>query len=480
MVETQVKDVHHDFEAQPPEQQVKRLYGLRPDENAPTQDVRYEKMYLGVVAKRLDSTIDVGFSVHDGTYNMDYAWHSIPVKHSAAEELSDYVIARLRKYEAEQRYKFLGAGLTDGTLEICPCLAARMWAELDIVTLVFRPDYTQPTYALQYDADVDEQADSMARKCVIRFGPNNQPRLSIGLRNEVDVDVGGEAMLATIGQYEKSVGPRTWQAIQHYISGLKRDQIRIAFFNSTPQGGGVALMRHALVRFARLAGVHMQWFVPKPKPEVFRITKTNHNILQGVASPEECLSDDQAETIRAWTEVNAQRFWLSKRGPLRAVKDGGAHIVIVDDPQMPYICKLAKEADPDRPVIFRSHIQIRADLVDNEPDSPTAKVFDWLWSYAKYADLFVAHPVKAFVPAKVSKEKVLYLPATTDWLDGLNKELSVQDSIFYMSEYNNHCIESKQPQLAFPARDYIVQIARFDPAKGIDTVVRAYGELRRN
>lgn len=67
-----------------------------------------------------------------------------------------------------------------------------------------------------------------------------------------------------------------------------------------------------------------------------------------------------------------------------------------------------------------------------------------------------------------------------DWLDGLNKELTVQDSIFYMDEYNQECEQGGQPPIAFPARDYIVQIARFDPSKGIDTVVRAYGELRNN
>lgn len=67
-----------------------------------------------------------------------------------------------------------------------------------------------------------------------------------------------------------------------------------------------------------------------------------------------------------------------------------------------------------------------------------------------------------------------------DWLDGLNKELTVQDSIFYMDEYNQECEQGGQPPIAFPARDYIVQIARFDPSKGIDTVVKAYGELRNN
>jgi len=34
-------------------------------------------------------------------------------------------------------------------------------------------------------------------------------------------------------------------------------------------------------------------------------------------------------------------------------------------------------------------------------------------------------------------------------------------------------------KLAYPARDYIVQVARFDPSKGIPTVIDTYAKLRR-
>lgn len=45
-----------------------------------------------------------------------------------------------------------------------------------------------------------------------------------------------------------------------YAEKLRRNKTRIAFFSSTPQGGGVALMRHALVRFARQIGVDVSWY----------------------------------------------------------------------------------------------------------------------------------------------------------------------------------------------------------------------------
>ena len=45
-----------------------------------------------------------------------------------------------------------------------------------------------------------------------------------------------------------------------FAKKLRGNKIKVAFFSSTPQGGGVALMRHALVRFARLMGVDLTWY----------------------------------------------------------------------------------------------------------------------------------------------------------------------------------------------------------------------------
>lgn len=244
----------------------------------------------------------------------------------------------------------------------------------------------------------------------------------VGYQNAVEVDVDGHAQLTWLGSYQHSVGERTWDAALHYIQSLRDRKVKIAFFNSTPQGGGVALMRHALVRFFRIMGVDCTWYVPKPKPEVFRITKTNHNILQGVAAPEERLTEHRKQILQDWCYQNARRFWLCEGGPLRPRSEGGADIVIVDDPQMPDLVLLAKESDPDRPVIFRSHIQIRSDLADVE-GTPTNEVWEWMWKKVQRADLFISHPVRRFVPKDVDVKKVGYMPATTDWMDGLNKDM---------------------------------------------------------
>jgi hypothetical protein len=207
-------------------------------------------------------------------------------------------------------------------------------------------------------------------------------------------------------------------------------------------------------------------YVPRPKPEVFRITKNNHNILQGVETTGKTLEPDEVRILDEWCEQNAHRYWTKKGGPLAARSLGGADVIIIDDPQMPKLVDIAKQNDPERPVIYRSHIQVRADLADQE-GTPTAGVWNWVWSHVQKCDVFVSHPVPDFVPKIVTREKVGYMPATTDWLDGLNKHMSDWDSQYYMHEFNVELLKrGARARLAYPDRKYIVQIARFDPAKG--------------
>lgn len=81
---------------------------------------------------------------------------------------------------------------------------------------------------------------------------------------------------------------------------------------------------------------------------------------------------------------------------------------------MPGLIPLIKEITPDRPVLFRSHIQIRSDLCDT-PGTHQENAWSFLWERIKGADMFISHPIPAFVPKTVPREKVAYLPATTDW-----------------------------------------------------------------
>lgn len=115
---------------------------------------------------------------------------------------------------------------------------------------------------------------------------------------------------------------------------------------------------------------------------------------------------------------------------------------------MPGLIPLIKKITPNRPVLYRSHIQIRSDLVAIE-GSPQADIWSFLWGNIQHADMFISHPIPKFVPLNVPREKVVYLPATTDWLDGLNKPMNKWDTGYYGHIYNMQCHSQRMYVLSY-------------------------------
>jgi hypothetical protein len=91
------------------------------------------------------------------------------------------------------------------------------------------------------------------------FGPENIPLLQVGFLGLVEVDTAFHVRLTDLDDYKTTVRPGTWNAVEHWASDLKKRNVKIAFFSATPQGGGVALMRHAMVRFSYALGTDMKW-----------------------------------------------------------------------------------------------------------------------------------------------------------------------------------------------------------------------------
>lgn len=81
---------------------------------------------------------------------------------------------------------------------------------------------------------------------------------------------------------------------------------------------------------------------------------------------------------------------------------------------MPGLIPLIKKVRPDLPVIYRSHIEIRSDLV-HVKGSAQEEVWQYLWNNIQHADLFISHPVNKFVPDDVPLNKLTLLGAATDW-----------------------------------------------------------------
>lgn len=86
------------------------------------------------------------------------------------------------------------------------------------------------------------------------FAPDGQLRLDIGLHNSVRPDLGGRAACVTLQQYKDGVSQETNRLAGTYAKIVKKRNKSTAFFSATPRGGGVALMRHALLRYFDLQG----------------------------------------------------------------------------------------------------------------------------------------------------------------------------------------------------------------------------------
>ncbi|CAH1756724.1 8531_t:CDS:10 [Entrophospora sp. SA101] len=394
-------------------------------------------------------------SIHDGYYTVDFESSSVDVsKYKTDQEkingAVDVILGNIALYVKTQKFKVQAIGLgaylknQDGNdikklLFTSPSLASRIWLELDALPFIVHTK----------GRTVDERASSAVRKTVVWMSPltpGSIPRISVGYRHEVEVDLNGMIKLVDLLHYEKTVCPETWRVINTIANELRAKNTYISFFNATPQGGGVALMRHAIVRLCHLLELNIHWFVAKPKPEIFDITKRKfHNVLQGVSPPNVRLTKSDKEEFIAWSNNNAKCFWNDDEGPIKK-----SDVIIIDDPQA---CK----------VIYRSHIEICADLIKGNPNGPQAETWDFLYQFISQADLFVSHPIANFIPDNVPCKKIVLLPACTDPLDGLNKELKDSDKEYYKRIYNRLSSDQCGIEIDF-RRPYIVQVARFDPS----------------
>lgn len=91
-------------------------------------------------------------------------------------EIGDYVIGSLRNYSDCQMEKFIGLAMPKKVADECPTLCSRLWAELDVIPLVLDEGnrkssddkfiFGLPESKSWWHKSLDEQAESMGRKCV--------------------------------------------------------------------------------------------------------------------------------------------------------------------------------------------------------------------------------------------------------------------------------------------------------------------------
>jgi hypothetical protein len=117
-----------------------------------------------------DNTLALAMAVHDSTYCIDFSIHKIQADggdSKGSDYIADFLIPEIQRYENEHLVKFVGAGIPPKLHTMSPTLCSRLWLALDIIPLVLRPDYDSNERSFWDVKNVDEQADSMARKCIM-------------------------------------------------------------------------------------------------------------------------------------------------------------------------------------------------------------------------------------------------------------------------------------------------------------------------
>lgn len=130
-----------------------------------------QTLYLGISAVFADDhTAVIALAIHDTVYLNDFS-----IKHISLDEdmregqdlIADHIVSEVEAYEHENFVKFIGAGLPVTLKYMSPSLCSRLWLDLDIVPVVLRPDHEAKEKNFWDVKRVDEQADSMARKCIL-------------------------------------------------------------------------------------------------------------------------------------------------------------------------------------------------------------------------------------------------------------------------------------------------------------------------
>jgi hypothetical protein len=107
----------------------------------------------------------VAIAVHDTTYLLDFCVKRVDLSQSQ-DALTDYVLSEIKGYEREHYSKFSGAGIPKDLTNKYPTLCSRLWAELDVLPIEIHKS-TGDEKSYWSKKRVDEQADSMARKCIM-------------------------------------------------------------------------------------------------------------------------------------------------------------------------------------------------------------------------------------------------------------------------------------------------------------------------
>ena len=237
--------------------------------------------------------------------------------------------------------------------------------------------------------------------------------------------------ITQIEDYEAIVGAEVVQRIRDKAAKLKG--LRVANFNSTYYGGGVAETISSLTLLMNSLGLRSEWRVIQGTADFFSITKKMHNALQG---GEIDLSKIKKNIFEQVIYENSVRNFLDH------------DFVIVHDPQpLPLIEHYEKKC----PWLWRCHLDL---------SRPSADVWKYL---RRWIDSYDAAILSCKEFAQEMKPPLRVMMPAIDPFTIKNRQLTDREIDERLAHYE---IPVDLP--------LVVQISRFDPWKDPKGVVEAF------
>jgi len=404
------------------------------------------KLTAGIM--RTDNTIIIHI-LNNGNQQVQYH-QELPL----GDNPSDTVYQELAYVIKELGARIDAAGIIGWPETEFDTLHSLLWEELDIKA--FAPESVPAKY---FQAATSAEAAAVSARNAFA---DTAEKVLVGENGQVNVNP-----LGNLSSYTALLGKKRLQRYQALAELARRQDIRTVYINSTPQGGGVAIMRHGILRWAKLLKIPMRWLVMAPDKDgsIFNITKMMHNILQGVLDtplkPEDFIRHEQ------WAKNNAKRF-------VKHLQWG--NVFVIDDPQPGPIIAEIKKINPEAKIIWRCHIQLDVKKI-NQPGSAAHQVWQYIQKQIQDADLLLFHE-KSFIPAGLDPGRVIQMYPAMVPLDGMNKPLRPWQINYYDRLLDEILTEQKQTPLDLH-RPRLIQIARFDPSKGIEDVLESFRILRK-
>lgn len=110
----------------------------------------------------------VAIAIRDSVYLLDFSVKSVDLV-EGKDSIAEHIVSELGGYQRVDLAKFIGAGLPYELSSRSPKLCSRLWLDLDIVPIMLHPEKDDDSEDGSFweVKTVDEQADSMARKCIM-------------------------------------------------------------------------------------------------------------------------------------------------------------------------------------------------------------------------------------------------------------------------------------------------------------------------